>query len=233
MTPEQALERMAAARVFVDEHLPALISGALRLQDTAVLEDGPLRDLRAMVEFSGGSGLALAESLVREAALRKLQSLFESPATPRAVLIARLRSAGVRLRGGVSVDAHHAELMIQAADALEARDHLLAATQTPDPDQRLRTRDPMEQIIERALIDAGLSYRTDKGGGNPAHLDFYLPAFDLHIEVKRMHSERIGIQMGRAENVIAVQGEPAVLFLADLIRRHALLKKAEFSCVQA
>lgn len=85
----------------------------------------------------------------------------------------------------------------------------------------LRTKDPMEQIIEQALIDASIRYLTDKGGQNPTHLDFYLPDWDVHIEVKRMHSDRIAEQMSRAENVIAAQGEWAVRFLASVIRAKA------------
>ena len=83
----------------------------------------------------------------------------------------------------------------------------------------LRTSDHMEQIVERALQVAGIDYRTDKGGGNPARLDFYLPAYDVHIEVKRMHSDRIAEQMSRAPNVVAAQGETAVQFLAQAIAR--------------
>jgi hypothetical protein len=83
----------------------------------------------------------------------------------------------------------------------------------------MRTTDQMEQIIEAALIDSGEAYSTDRGGENAARLDFYLPRLDLHIEVKRMHSPRIADQMARALNVIAAQGEPAVRYLAGLIRR--------------
>jgi hypothetical protein len=75
----------------------------------------------------------------------------------------------------------------------------------------------MERLIEAALIDAGIAYESDNGGGSPANLDFYLPAFDLHIEVKRLHSDRIAAQMARAENVIVAQGKPAVEALARMI----------------
>lgn len=87
---------------------------------------------------------------------------------------------------------------------------------------KLTTTDPMEQIIERALIEQRLRYTTDLGGGNPAALDFYLQDFDLHIEVKRMHSDRIAAQMARAPNVLVAQGEPAVRLLAEMIRAGGL-----------
>lgn len=78
--------------------------------------------------------------------------------------------------------------------------------------------DPMERLIADALDAAGYAYRTDEGGGNPTNLDFALTEYGIEIEVKRFHSPRIAEQMSRAENVIAVQGEDAVKFVADLLR---------------
>lgn len=87
---------------------------------------------------------------------------------------------------------------------------------------RPRTRDPMERMVEHALHAAGLEYVTDQGGQNPAGLDFYLPQSDVHIEVKRFHSDRISDQMSRAPNVIAVQGEAAIRFFCDQLARRTL-----------
>jgi transcriptional regulator with XRE-family HTH domain len=78
--------------------------------------------------------------------------------------------------------------------------------------------DPMERIIEQALIDAGIAFRTDQDGGTETALDFYLPAYDVSIEVKRFYTARTGEQMARAPNVIVAQGERAVRFLAAAIR---------------
>ena len=77
--------------------------------------------------------------------------------------------------------------------------------------------DPMEQIIAEALDAAGVSYSTDEGGGNPSGLDFRLHN-GIEIEVKQFHSDRIGAQMARADNVIAVQGRAAVEYFASLIK---------------
>lgn len=79
-----------------------------------------------------------------------------------------------------------------------------------------RPTDPMERIIAGALDDANIRYVTD-GGGNPSGLDFRLEN-GVEIEVKRFHSDRIGSQMKRAENVIVAQGIDAVMMLAELIR---------------
>ncbi len=77
--------------------------------------------------------------------------------------------------------------------------------------------DKLEQKIAAALDFAGIKYKTDEGGGNPSNLDFCLEN-GIEIEVKRYHTNRIALQMARAEQVIAVQGERAVEFMAMLLR---------------
>lgn len=77
--------------------------------------------------------------------------------------------------------------------------------------------DPMERLIHDALTAGDVVYEPEQV--NEAGLDFYVIAHDTYIEVKRMHSPRIAEQMGRADNVIAVQGERAVRWLADIVRR--------------
>ena len=94
----------------------------------------------------------------------------------------------------------------------------------------MKTTDPMEQLIEGALICANAQYRTDLGGGNPAALDFYLPEHGVHIEVKRFHSPRVADQMSRAENVIVAQGELAVMLLSRLIQAGLPLATFAASC---
>lgn len=76
--------------------------------------------------------------------------------------------------------------------------------------------DPMEAIIESALSG---KFRFLDETETPERLDFYLPDHDVHIEVKRFHSERVSEQMSRAENVIAVQGKVAVEFMALLLSK--------------
>ena len=85
--------------------------------------------------------------------------------------------------------------------------HLLTAAET----------DPMERICGQALRAAGVAFITDHEAASPARLDFYLPESDLHIEVKRFHSERVAEQLRRAENVILLQGAGAVQFFASLM----------------
>jgi hypothetical protein len=81
--------------------------------------------------------------------------------------------------------------------------------------------DPMERLVEEALLRAGIRYMSEAKDGNPSGLDFRLPDHGIEIEVKRFHSDRIAAQMARAPNVIALQGEAAVRFFCDRLRSSA------------
>lgn len=77
---------------------------------------------------------------------------------------------------------------------------------------------PLEQRIAAALDAAGVAYRTDFEGAVREHLDFYLPAYDVYIDVKGGHSDRTSRQMARAANVIVLQGNLAVELFAELMK---------------
>ena len=73
--------------------------------------------------------------------------------------------------------------------------------------------DPVERIVADALDRAGVVYETT----NSLELDFYLPSYEIYIEVKQYHSPRISEQMSRDANVIAIQGIEAARAFADLV----------------
>ena len=81
--------------------------------------------------------------------------------------------------------------------------------------------DPMERMIASSLKQAGIAFISEVQDGNPSGLDFRL-GNGIEIEVKRFHSPRIADQMSRADNVIAIQGELAVKFFAELLRAHRI-----------
>lgn len=89
----------------------------------------------------------------------------------------------------------------------------------PRSDEMPRLRDPMEALIERALIAAGVRFRREDELPDGPRLDFYLPDADTFIEVKRMHTPRVVDQMSRVPNVIVAQGEGAVRTLAAAIEK--------------
>lgn len=77
----------------------------------------------------------------------------------------------------------------------------------------MRKEDPMEEMVGRALAAAGVRFTTPAetrpAPGSSHTLDFHLLDYDLYIEVKQFHSDRIAEQMSRAPNVIAIQGRAA------------------------
>ena len=90
----------------------------------------------------------------------------------------------------------------------------------------LATVDTLERMVEKALSEAGIQYVPDRAGGSRAGLDFYLPDLDVHIEVKRFHSERTAEQIARAANVILLQGERAALMFCLALEGNAGLLSA-------
>lgn len=74
-----------------------------------------------------------------------------------------------------------------------------------------------EEVVRKALYTSGLGFVTQEDH-RAKGLDFYLPIFDIHIEVKRFHSDRISEQMSRSENVIAIQGLEAANFFAKILK---------------
>ena len=78
---------------------------------------------------------------------------------------------------------------------------------------------PMEEMTERWLLTNGIRYRRDDQTAEGTQLDFYLIDFDVYLEVKQFHSDRIAAQMARASNVIAVQGIDSLTFLGALVSR--------------
>lgn len=76
---------------------------------------------------------------------------------------------------------------------------------------------PAEAAVREALLLKGFNFVTE-ADPRAKRLDFYLVDFDLHIEVKRFHSDRIAEQMARADNVIAVQGLQAARLFARMVK---------------
>ena len=79
--------------------------------------------------------------------------------------------------------------------------------------------DPIEKIVREGLDAAEIVWMGENG--TEAKLDFFLPDYDVHIEVKQFHSDRIAEQMSRATNVIAIQGREAAEFFADRLKKSA------------
>tara|TARA_E500000318_G_scaffold109851_1_gene123819 strand:- start:1359 stop:1601 length:243 start_codon:yes stop_codon:yes gene_type:complete len=77
--------------------------------------------------------------------------------------------------------------------------------------------DPIERIVADGLTSADIEFVVDGEDDRCKGLDFYLPAHDVHIEVKQFHTDRVSEQMARAENVIVIQGKRAAETFAALL----------------
>lgn len=77
--------------------------------------------------------------------------------------------------------------------------------------------DTLEQSIANALNDAYIDFIHESENPHQG-LDFYLPEYDVFLEVKKFHSDRISRQMASRDNVIAVQGVKAVNFLISILK---------------
>ncbi len=86
--------------------------------------------------------------------------------------------------------------------------------------------DPLERRVAEAFDRAGIRYthesqRKHKHGsagvdkGTPC-LDFYLPEWDLHVEVKAFYSERVHKQL-EGKKVILLQGQGAVEWFCRMV----------------
>lgn len=75
----------------------------------------------------------------------------------------------------------------------------------------------MEEMVDRWLTTNGIPFR--RADAMKTRLDFFLPDFNVYIEVKRYHTPRINDQIERATDIIIVQGAASMRFLESLITR--------------
>jgi hypothetical protein len=87
-----------------------------------------------------------------------------------------------------------------------------------------KTVDPCEEMVRRALVARGIEFIEEGDKAMPVPgLDFYIPAWEVYLELKQFHSPRISDQMARADNVIAIQGKHAAYVFSCLIKSQGLM----------
>lgn len=76
--------------------------------------------------------------------------------------------------------------------------------------------DPLEQRVAEVLEKNNFKF-IHESENNGSSLDFHIPLYDVYIEVKKYHSDRISKQLAQKDNVIVLQGKKAVdLFILML-----------------
>jgi hypothetical protein len=87
--------------------------------------------------------------------------------------------------------------------------------------KKLIIQDPLDQQVMDALDKIGVEYVHETQG---AALDFYLPTFDIHIECKAFHTDRINKQLRDNPNVIVIQSLKAAHAFYSLLTSGVLNK---------
>lgn len=77
--------------------------------------------------------------------------------------------------------------------------------------------DELEKELAECLELAGIRFIHSSEGGNQ-RLDFYLPDFDVFIEVKKFHSERSNDQLSSKDNIILIQGRESIDLFCKILR---------------
>jgi hypothetical protein len=82
--------------------------------------------------------------------------------------------------------------------------------------RKINFSDHLEKKVAEALDEVGIDF-IHESENKEQILDFYLPLFNVFIEIKQYHTDRISKQMASKENIIAVQGSKSVDFLIFLL----------------
>lgn len=83
----------------------------------------------------------------------------------------------------------------------------------------MKITDPLElRIMEILNIKSIKFIHESYSNGINQRLDFYLPDYDIFIEVKKYHTERVLKQLESQDNIILVQGEKSVKFLEQILK---------------
>lgn len=83
--------------------------------------------------------------------------------------------------------------------------------------KRYTYNDELETELAETLESTGIKFDHELSGSTGRKLDFYLPAYDVYIEVKKFYSDRSEVQLQSQENVILLQGRKAVKFFCNLL----------------
>lgn len=83
--------------------------------------------------------------------------------------------------------------------------------------KEIRYSDHLERMVGEELRKANINFIHESQGCN-VNLDFYLYDYDVYIEIKQFHSDRIAFQIQRVKNVIVLQGINSVKFFIKLLQ---------------
>ena len=80
----------------------------------------------------------------------------------------------------------------------------------------INSSDHLELAVAEMLLDLKINF-IHESQNNGSNLDFSLPDFDVFIEVKQYHADRVNKQLASQENVILIQGKKSIEMLKKLL----------------
>ena len=84
-------------------------------------------------------------------------------------------------------------------------------------------KDPVEKVIADGLTELGIEFEDNKDIENSS-IDFYLPDFDLWIEVCQFYTPRKIKQLSCLDDVILIQGLPAAKAFIKLLQNQSRIQ---------
>ena len=78
--------------------------------------------------------------------------------------------------------------------------------------------DPLEKDIAFLLTNLNIKF-VHESEEKSQRLDFYLPDFDIYIEVKQYHTDRVNEQLKSKDNIILIQGKKSINALKLLLKK--------------
>lgn len=84
-------------------------------------------------------------------------------------------------------------------------------------DRNIHFADDLEKKVAEILDSIQIEYVHESEIKHKPILDFYLPKYDIYIEVKKFYSERAIRQLSGKDNVILIQGIESVKFIQQLL----------------
>jgi hypothetical protein len=87
---------------------------------------------------------------------------------------------------------------------------------TKKMEKKLHFGDELEEQVAVILDKKGINYIHESENKSQI-LDFYLPDYDIFIEVKRFYTERVVRQLDSQENIIFIQGIKSINFLKKIL----------------
>jgi hypothetical protein len=79
--------------------------------------------------------------------------------------------------------------------------------------------DHLEKKVGDTLESQGILFTHESTVSNQG-ADFYLPGYDVYIEIKQFYTERVTKQLENKDNIILLQGKDAVDLFCKMLRKH-------------